>query len=58
VFENVIPRSVKLAEAPSYGEPVTVHAPASRGAQAYRALASELIVRESNGSAPPAREAA
>jgi len=42
VFETVIPRSVRVAEAPSYGLPVTEHAPASRGSQAYRALAVEL----------------
>ena len=42
VFETVIPRSVRVAEAPSYGLPVTEHAPSSRGAVAYRALAKEL----------------
>jgi chromosome partitioning protein len=45
VFETVIPRSVRVAEAPSYGLPVTEHAPASRGALAYRALAKELATR-------------
>ena len=45
VFETVIPRSVRLAEAPSYGLPVIEHAPSSRGSQAYRALAEELTVR-------------
>ena len=45
VFETVIPRSVRLAEAPSYGLPVTEHAPSSRGSEAYRALAEELTVR-------------
>ena len=45
VFETVIPRSVRVAEAPSYGLPVTEHAPASRGAVAYRALAKELAAR-------------
>jgi len=45
VFETVIPRSVRVAEAPSYGLPVTEHAPASRGAGAYRALAEELAGR-------------
>ena len=39
VFETVIPRSVRVAESPSYGLPVTEHAPSSRGAVAYRALA-------------------
>jgi chromosome partitioning protein len=43
VFETVIPRSVRVAEAPSYGLPVTEHAPSSRGAVAYRALAKELV---------------
>jgi chromosome partitioning protein len=45
VFETVIPRSVRVAEAPSYGLPVTEHAPSSRGAVAYRALAKELANR-------------
>jgi len=46
VFETVIPRSVRVAEAPSYGLPVTEHAPASRGSNAYRALAAELAARD------------
>src|SRR3954464_7961022 len=45
VFETVIPRSVRVAEAPSYGLPVTEHAPNWRGADAYRALAKELAAR-------------
>jgi chromosome partitioning protein len=45
VFETVIPRSVRVAESPSYGLPVTEHAPASHGAVAYRALAKELASR-------------
>ena len=45
VFDTVIPRSVRVAEAPSYGLPVTEHAPASRGATAYQALAEELVGR-------------
>jgi chromosome partitioning protein len=45
VFDTVIPRSVRVAEAPSYGLPVTEHAPASRGATAYQALAEELAGR-------------
>ena len=43
VFDTVIPRSVRVAEAPSYGLPVTEHAPSSRGSDAYRALAKELV---------------
>jgi chromosome partitioning protein len=46
VFDTVIPRSVRVAEAPSYGVPVLVHAPESRGATAYRELAGELARRE------------
>jgi chromosome partitioning protein len=45
VFETVIPRSVRVAEAPSYGLPVTEHAPSSRASTAYRALAAELAAR-------------
>jgi chromosome partitioning protein len=45
VFETVIPRSVRVAEAPSHGLPITEHAPASSGATAYRNLAAELIAR-------------
>jgi chromosome partitioning protein len=45
VFETVIPRSVRVAEAPSYGLPVTEHAPTSRGSDAYRSLAGELASR-------------
>lgn len=45
VFETVIPRNVKISEAPSFGLPVTQHAPNSKGAQAYVALAKEVIAR-------------
>jgi chromosome partitioning protein len=45
VFKTVIPRSVRVAEAPSYGLPVTEHSPSSRGSSAYRALAEELLGR-------------
>jgi chromosome partitioning protein len=43
VFETVIPRSIRLAEAPSYGQPITYYAPASSGAQAYAELAREML---------------
>ena len=43
VFKSVIPRSVRLAEAPSYGLPISEYAPTSVGAQAYEALAKELL---------------
>ncbi len=45
VFDTVVPRSVRLAEAPSYGKPITLYDPDSRGAQAYRSLAQEVISR-------------
>jgi chromosome partitioning protein len=45
VFETVVPRSVRLSEAPSHGLPVALYAPASRGAQAYDALAAEVAAR-------------
>jgi chromosome partitioning protein len=43
VYEAVIPRSVRLAEAPGFGRPITVYDPESRGAVAYRNLAGELL---------------
>ena len=43
IFETVIPRNIRLAEAPSYGEPITVYDDRSAGASAYRALAEELV---------------
>jgi chromosome partitioning protein len=46
VFRTVIPRSVRLAEAPSFGRPISEHAPTSRGALAYRDLAQEVLERE------------
>jgi chromosome partitioning protein len=46
VFDTVIPRSVRLAEAPSHGKSVLEHAPGSRGAAAYRALLREVEARE------------
>ena len=43
VFTTIIPRSVRLAEAPSYRQPITVYAPTSTGAQAYASLAREIL---------------
>ncbi len=43
VFEAVIPRTVRLAEAPSYGQPISIYAPNSSGAVAYQELARELL---------------
>jgi chromosome partitioning protein len=47
VFETIVPRSVRLAEAPSYGRPICRYSPESRGAQAYAALAQEVLERHS-----------
>lgn len=46
VFNTVVPRSIRLAEAPSYGMPISVYAPESSGARAYAALAKELLVSD------------
>ena len=43
IFETIIPRNVKLAEAPSFGMPITEYDTTSTGAQAYRMLASEVL---------------
>jgi len=45
VFDAVIPRNVRLAEAPSYGQPGVVFDPSSRGAQAYLEFAREMVRR-------------
>ena len=52
VFETVIPRNIRLGEAPSHGMPALLYDARSRGAEAYVALARELRARET--SAPPA----
>ena len=46
VFETVVPRNVRLAEAPSFGKPIVLYDVQSVGAQAYMAAAHELIARE------------
>jgi len=46
VFRTVIPRNIRLAEAPSFGRPVLAHDRSSRGAIAYLALAGEILRRE------------
>ena len=46
VYDTIIPRSVRLSEAPSYGLPIALYRPDSKGAEAYRALAAEFVLRE------------
>ena len=46
VFNTIVPRSVRLSEAPSYGQSILEYDRSSRGAAAYRALAEELLARE------------
>ena len=43
VYKTIIPRNVKLSEAPSYGMPISVYAPKSKGARCYEKLANELL---------------
>ena len=45
IYKSIIPRNVRLAEAPSYGQPINMYSPRSAGAEAYRALADEVIER-------------
>lgn len=56
VFSTRIPRSVRLAEAPGFGEPITVFDPDARGALAYRRLADEVQARLGNSAGSPPRE--
>lgn len=45
VFQTIIPRNVRLGEAPSHGEPITIYDPHSKGAEVYKKLAKEVIRR-------------
>jgi chromosome partitioning protein len=51
VFDTVIPRNIKLSESPSHGEPIIMYDIASKGAQAYLALAAEFVDRQKEGAA-------
>lgn len=46
IYKTIIPRNVRLAEAPSYGQPITIYDSKSTGAESYRMLAEEVINRE------------
>src|SRR6187399_2940983 len=52
VYDTVIPRTVRLSEAPSFGKSIFEHDPSGLGAKAYRALADEFIRRHSAKTAP------
>ncbi len=45
VFDTLIPRTVRLSEAPSFGQPITMYDPSGKGAEAYRQLAKEVVSR-------------
>lgn len=49
VFQTVIPRSIRLAEAPSFGKPILAYDPRSKGAESYIKLAKEILDHEQNG---------
>jgi len=44
IFRAIIPRNVRLAEAPSYGQTIFEYAPSSKGAKAYKNLAREFLI--------------
>ena len=46
VFDTVIPRNIRLAEAPSYGEPICLYDPKCNGAFAYKTLTEEFLRRD------------
>jgi len=46
VFRSIIPRNVRLSEAPSYGLPINLYDPKSKGAEQYMELAKEVVERE------------
>jgi chromosome partitioning protein len=54
VFRTIVPRNIRLAEAPSFGKPVLLHDRESRGALAYLALAGEMIRRDEEEQNAPA----
>ena len=53
VFDTVVPRNIRLAEAPSFGKPIILYDVASAGAQAYLKVAAELLQRINPTSAGP-----
>jgi len=58
VFRTTIPRSIRLGEAPSFGKPIALYDPRSRGAEAYHELAKEVISHEAKSPGQGAERAA
>lgn len=58
VFASVIPRSVRLAEAPSHGKPIMLYEPNSRGCQSYMQLAQEVLANDKKSAGQGAERAA
>ena len=48
IYKSIIPRNIKLAEAPSHGKPIVAYDPKSKGSEAYINLAKEVIMRNGN----------
>ena len=48
VYKTVIPRNVRLSEAPSFGMPITIYDPKSKGAKCYEKLAKEIVKMQEN----------
>ncbi len=53
VFQTVIPRSIRIAEAPSFGKPILAYDPRSKGAESYIQLAKEILDHEQAGQSAP-----
>jgi len=51
IYNTIIPRTIRLGEAPSFGKSIIEYEPAGRGSQAYRALAEEFLVRHAKAQA-------
>jgi chromosome partitioning protein len=56
VYDTIIPRTVRLSEAPGFGKPITAYEPRSKGARAYRKLAREVLEREAPAEPLPEGE--